>query len=66
VQRVYIGAPIRFVPAGFTGESAGALPGHKPIPREVTGRVIYINREHRTFTVAYEVNGYRLRETMKF
>lgn len=42
------------------------LPGQKPVPREVTGTIIHINQAHRYFTVEYEVNGYKLRQGIKF
>ena len=35
------------------------------LPRVVTGRVVYINAEHRYYVAEYEVNGYRLRESFK-
>lgn len=63
---IRIGAAYSFTPAAFVGEHTGTLPGKKKLPREVTGRIIYINEAHRYFTVAYEVNGYRLHESIKF
>lgn len=42
------------------------LPGKKELPRSVTGRICYINRAHRFFQVAYEINGYHLTESFKF
>lgn len=63
---IQIGAPYRFVPSAFVGEKSGVLPGKKELPRSVTGRICYINRAHRFFQVAYEVNGYHLTECFKF
>lgn len=66
MQGIQIGAAYSFIPTAFIGEKAGTLPGKKEIPRRVTGRIVYINAPHRFFTVAYEVNGYTLRESIKF
>ena len=62
----HIGAPYRFTPAAFLREKSAMLPGQKPVPREVTGTIIHINQAHRYFTVEYEVNGYKLRQGIKF
>ena len=32
----------------------------------MTGKVIYVHAAHRVFTVEYEVNGRRLRESFKY
>lgn len=61
-----LGDRIRFLPAAFAGERGE--PGQKDntYPREVTGRVVYINQRHRFFDVEFELNGYRLREAFKY
>lgn len=61
-----IGAPYTFTPAAFLMETTSVLPGRKPVSREVTGKIIYINHPHTYFTVEYEVNGYKLRQSIKF
>ena len=63
-----VGDKVRFVPSGFSSEpTQSPLPGKKdPPPREVTGTVIAVNREHRHYTVEAKVFGYTLRETFKF
>ena len=33
---------------------------------QVTGRITYINRRHRYYTVTFEVDGYPLTESFKF
>lgn len=66
MQELQIGARYRFTPSAFVGESAGHIPGKPDIPRAVNGRIVYINRTHRFFDVAFEVNGVKLRESIKF
>lgn len=66
MQGIQIGGAYSFIPEAFIGERTGTLPGRKELPRRVTGRIIYINEMHRYFTVSYEVNGYRLCESIKF
>lgn len=61
-----LGAPYTFTPAAFLTETSAVLPGRKPVPREVEGKIIYINHPHCYFTVEYEVNGYKLRQSIKF
>ena len=63
---IRIGAAYSFIPKAFIGEKAETLMGKKEIPAKVTGRIVYINESHRFFTVAYDVNGYTLRESIKF
>ena len=58
---VALGDPFRFRPSGFTGESFGG-----PRSGKVTGKVIYVHAAHRVFTVEYEANGRRLRESFKY
>lgn len=67
MQEPHIGDPYRFVPSSFEGESAGTGPEWKrAMPRAVTGRIVYINRAHRFFTVAFTVHGVELKESIKF
>ena len=61
-----LGAPYRFTPAAFYQERSAVLPGQKPIPREVTGTITYINWPHSWFLVAYTINGYQMRQAIKF
>lgn len=57
---VTLGAKMTFIPEAFTRiENAD-------IPVEITGLIVYINREHRYFRVEAEVNGYLLHECFKF
>jgi hypothetical protein len=63
---VHIGDTYRFIPSAFIGEKSAKLPGKQALPRAVTGRVSYINHEHRFFQVTYELNGYSLKECIKF
>lgn len=62
-DNITIGAPYRFVPAELMAER-GASGRYESI--QVTGHIRYINRAHRFFRVAYEINGYELRECIKF
>lgn len=60
IQMIKLGAKVTFIPDAFTRiENAD-------IPVEITGRIVYINREHRYFRVEAEVNGYLLHECFKF
>lgn len=61
-----LGKSYTFTPAAFLQEKSATLPGQKPVPRAVTGEIIYINWAHSYFTVEYEVNGYKLRQGIKF
>lgn len=67
MQELHIGDPYRFVPSAFIGETSGRdLQGERETPRAVTGRIVYINRPHRFFDVAFTVHGVELRESIKF
>lgn len=57
---VTLGAKVTFIPDAFT------LIENPDIPVEITGRIVYINPEHRYFRVEAEVNGYTLHECFKF
>lgn len=61
-----IGDKMLFTPAAFGAEKSGALPGHKEIPRQVTGQVVYIHPKRWYFTVAAVVNGQTIKESFKF
>lgn len=61
-----LGAPYTFVPAAFLTEKSAVMPGGVPVPRAVTGKITYINRAHSYFTVTYQINGYDLRQSIKF
>lgn len=57
---IKLGAKVTFIPEAFTRiENAD-------IPVKITGRIVYINREHRYFRVKAKVNGYALHECFKF
>lgn len=59
-QMIKLGAKVTFIPEAFTRiENAD-------IPVKITGRIVYINHEHRYFRVEAEVNGYALHECFKF
>lgn len=67
MQEPHLGDSYRFVPSAFVGETSGRDPRwKKEIPRAVTGRIVYINRAHRFFTVAFTVHGVELKESIKF
>ena len=61
-----LGAPYHFTPAAFSGEKSAVLPGGKPVPRAVTGKIVFIHWAHRYFVVEYELNGCKLEEAIKF
>ena len=59
-QMIKLGTKITFIPGAFTRIE------NPDIPVEITGRIVYINHEHRYFRVKAEVNGYALHECFKF
>lgn len=61
-----IGDKYRFTPEAFGAERSGTLPGKRPLPREVTGTVVYIHPQRRFFTVAVEIHGHIIRESFTF
>lgn len=61
-----LGDTIKFTPSAFTNEKAGSMPGRKPIPRQLTGTIVYIHPEGRYFTLQAELNGQTLRESYNF
>lgn len=61
-----MGAAYSFTPAAFLQERTATLPGQKPVPREVTGKITYINWAHHWFRVTYKVNGTELSQGIKF
>jgi len=64
MKNINLGDRYRFVPSAFAGEKPESW-GKKDYTTEITGRVIYINRANRYFTVAADINGYTLRESFK-
>lgn len=62
-----LGEKIRFRPAAFVAEATREDQRSVfDMPRVVTGKIVYINKPHRWYDVAYECNGVRLREGFKF
>lgn len=59
---IEIGDKITFRPAAFFDNPSG----YGPAPTQVTGTVIYINKEHRYYRVAYEMPGCIGHECFKF
>ncbi len=59
MQELRIGDAYRLVPSAFTEE-------RHHTGQAYTGRIVYINRRHRFFTVAFTVNGVELKESIKF
>ena len=60
-MKIEIGMPYRFRPAAFMASRESGI-WQTP---EVSGRIIYINREHGYFTAEANVNGRTLRERFK-
>lgn len=64
---IQLGASYSFVPEAFIDIHTPSRPSkQKEIPQKVTGRVICINRAHRFFVAAFEVNGCALSDSFKF
>jgi hypothetical protein len=64
---IKLGMEVRFTPAAFFGENSAQREGTPmQIPRQVTGKISYINEAHRYYTVDYEIYGVKLRESFKF
>lgn len=57
-----IGKKVRFIPA-FVPKEVGF---NQQKPDHVTGRVVYVNREHGYFTAEYGWEGSKQRESFKF
>ena len=55
-----IGQPVRWVPSSFYREQFGG------VPLRLSGKIVYINRKHRFYTVEALCNGYLIRESFKF
>lgn len=56
-----LGDKIRVTPSAFTDpQDKSSAQG------EVTGTVVYINTAHRFFSVEFDLNGFRFRESFKF
>lgn len=58
-----IGDTYTWTPGAFEG--ASGICSFEKLAR-VSGRVVYINKAHRYFTVEAEAHGYKLRESFKF
>lgn len=64
-----IGEHITFKPAAFMAEACRPDQRNNDrweIPRMVTGRVCYINHQHRWYNVEYQIHGRKLYEGFKF
>ena len=62
---VRVGDSYDWIPSAFlTLIQSGIRP--KACMRALRGRVVYVNRAHRYYTVAADCNGYTLRESFKF
>lgn len=62
---VKVGDTYSWTPDGFINERSGSIAG-KELPRVVHGRIVFINRAHRFFLAAAELNGHTIRECFKF
>lgn len=60
-----IGDKIPFLPAAFAETRQELGDGKTKIPGKVVGEVVFVNEKHGFYDVQYEVNGYRLRESLK-
>lgn len=60
---VYLGQEMRYVPCYSKGENDGEP---EKRAKSVTGTVIYVNREHKYFTVESHCGGVVHRESFKF
>ena len=59
-----IGQKMRFVPYWYKGENDSP---DKTREKQVIGKVIYVDRAHKKFTVKYTVcGGLKMKETFKF
>ena len=64
---IQLGTAYSFVPTAFIDiHTPGRQSKQKEISWKVMGRVIYVNRTHGFFMVAFEVNGCALNESFKF
>lgn len=65
MERPNLGDKLRFVPDAFVDYKEERM-GRLVLPRDVLGRVVYLNEAHRFFDVEYELNGVKLRESFLF
>ena len=67
MTEIKLGAPYTFVPAAFLGENGNPIgPAGIRAPTRVTGKITYIHPKHRWFQVTFEVNGYTMKEAIKY
>lgn len=65
----HIGDKVEFVPSAFVSEARNVSPEYIARMRMVyslPGRVVYVHREHRYYTVEADCGGSRIRESYKF
>ena len=60
IRDIVVGATVCFVPSTYTS----TFPATKRDMRR--GKIVYVNRDHRFFRVAYETGGYTLHQCFKF
>ena len=63
---VKIGEKVSFIPEGFADGPIVTGPGGEKLSSRVTGRVIFVNEQHRYYLVEARVNGSRICESFKF
>ena len=65
----HVGDRIEFVPSAFVTESKTVSPeiiARLRMAYSLSGRIVYVNREHRYYTAEAECFGRRIRESYKF
>ena len=64
-MKIEVGEKIRITPMGFLGEHEKCSDLYKSV-KDKEGTIVYVNREHRYFTVEYDFGGGRtIRESFK-
>lgn len=60
-MRIRVGDTVSIKPSLYISKD-----GQSFVDKHVRGKVTYVNRRHRYFTVEYQLTGGRIRESFKF
>lgn len=58
---VFVGDTVSIKPSIYVSKD-----GQSFVDKRIRGKIVYVNRRHRYFTVEYQLTGGRIRESFKF
>lgn len=58
---VFVGDTVSIKPSLYVAKD-----GQSFVDKHVSGKIVYVNRRHRYFTVEYQLAGGKIRESFKF